>query len=152
MTKTLASLVLAAPLCALAQPLAFRNSGDVAWVCGGVGSDERRALEALRPEAGLELLLVTAPRGAYVAGAQVAIAPVKGGAPVTLEAEGPTCLLKAPPGRYRIEASYNGTTRSANANVARTGKAARVVLSFPNDEKEDIRATDEEKREAAAPD
>ena len=152
MTKVLASLALAASLCALAQPLSFQRSGDIAWVCGGVGSEERRALDAMRPEARLELLLVTAPRGAYVAGAQVTIAPVKGGTAVTLDAEGPTCLLQAPPGRYRIEASYDGMTRSANANVARAGKRSRVVLSFPNDEREDIRATDEEKRQAAAPD
>lgn len=153
MTKTiLASLAVAAPLCALAQPLAFQRSGDIAWVCGGVGSEERHALDAMRPQARLEVLLVTAPRGAYVAGAQVSVAPAKGGTPVTLDAEGPTCLLQAPPGRYRIEASYDGTTRSATANVARAGKPARVVLAFPNEEREDIRATEEEKREAAAPD
>ena len=152
MTKILASLALAAPLCALAQPLAFQRSGDIAWVCGGVGSEERRALDAMRPEARLELLLVTAPRGAYVAGAHVTIASPRGGTPVSFDADGPTCLVQAPPGRYRIEASYDGTTRSAQANVGRAGKPARAVLSFPNEEREDIRATDEEKRQAASPD
>lgn len=152
MKKICASLVLAAPLFAYAQPLAFRHSGDIGWVCGGVGSDERRALDAMRPEASLELLLVTAPRGAYIAGARVSIAPARGGAAASFEAEGPTCLIQAPPGRYRVEASYDGTTRSTNASVARKGKPARAVLSFPNEEREDIRATEEEKREAAAPD
>lgn len=152
MTKILSSLALAAPLCALAQPPAFQRSGDIGWVCGGVGSEERRALETLRPEAGLELLLVTAPRGAYIAGAQVSVAPDRGGATASFEADGPTCLLKAPPGRYRIEATYDGTTRSTHASIARAGKPARAVLSFPNEEREDIRATEEEKREAAAPD
>jgi hypothetical protein len=152
MTKVLAAAALAAPLCALAQPLAFQRSGDIAWVCGGVGSEERRALDSMRREAGLEVLLVTAPRGAYIAGAQLSLTPATGGAPVTLDAEGPTCLVKAPPGRYRIDASYDGTTRHANARIANAGKPARVVLSFPNPETDDIRATEEEKREAAAPD
>ena len=152
MTRILAFLALAAPLCAFAQPLTYQRTGDVAWVCGGVGSEERQALAGLRGEAQLELLLVTAPRGAYVAGARVSVTPERGGTPVTLEAEGPTCLLKAPPGRYRIQATYDGTTRSAQARVGGRGKAQRVVLSFPSDEREDIRATEEEKREAAAPD
>ena len=152
MTRTLACLALAAPLSALAQPIAFQRTGDVAWVCGGVGSEERHAIDALRGEAGLELLLVTAPRGAYVAGAQVSVAPAAGGAPVTLDAEGPTCLVQAPPGRYRIEARYNGATRSANARIGHGGKPARVVLAFPDEQWDGIRATEEEKRQAAAPD
>jgi len=152
MIRPLACLALAAPLCALAQPITFQRSGDVAWVCGGVGSEERHALDTLRHEAGLELLLVTAPRGAYLAGAQVQIAPVAGGAPLTLDAEGPTCLVKAPPGRYRIEARYNGTVRSAQARITDRGKPTRVVLSFPDEQGNGIRATEEEKRQAAAPD
>lgn len=151
--KSFALLAAALPLCAAAQSIAFQRSGDIAWACGGVGSDERREIDALRAQAGLELLLVTAPRGAYLAGVQVAIAPASGRVPeTTLVAEGPTCLLQAPPGRYRIEATYHGVTRGTTASVAaKATKPARVVLSFPGDESDDIRASDEEKRQANSP-
>jgi hypothetical protein len=154
--KALAAIALLAaalPPCAEAQSIAFQRSGDIAWACGGVGSDERRALDAMRAEASLELLFVTAPRGAYLAGVQVAIAPASGRVPeTTLVADGPTCLLQAPAGRYRIDATYHGVARSTTASVAaRAGKPARVVLSFPDDESDDIRASDEEKRQANSP-
>ncbi|HZZ94325.1 MAG TPA: hypothetical protein VFE23_17320 [Usitatibacter sp.] len=147
-----AMLAIALPLGAAAQPVAFQRSGDIAWVCGGVGSDERRALEGLRPEAGLELLLVTAPRGAYLAGVQVALVPARGGGtPVTFESDGPTCLVQAPPGDYRIEARHDGVTRTARAHVRASGKAPRVALAFPDPEWDGIRASDEEKRQAESP-
>ena len=153
--KSIALLAAAAlPLCAAAQPMTFQRSGDIAWACGGVGSDERRALDALRADASLEIVMVAGTRGEYVAGVQLAIAPASGRSPeTTLLADGPTCLLKAPPGRYRVEATYHGASRSATASVtAKPGKPARVVLSFPADQSDDIRASDEEKRQAASPD
>jgi hypothetical protein len=151
--KALAALAVALPLCAAAQSIAFQRSGDFAWACGGVGSDERRALDALRAEASVELLMVAGTRGEYIAGVQVAIAPASGRVPeTTLMADGPTCLLEAPAGRYRIEATYHGVARSAVASVpAHRGKPVRVVLSFPGDDPEGIRASEEEKRQANSP-
>jgi hypothetical protein len=149
--KTIALLVLAAPLCAAAQSIAFRHAGDIAYACGGVGSDERRALDALRPEARLEMLLVTAKRGGYTAGAEVTVTPARGGAPATFTASGPTCLIQAPAGTYRVQGTFDGATRTANARVPATGKAARVVLAFPDEPGDDIRATEEEKAEARSP-
>jgi len=150
--KTLATLLaLALPLGAAAQGIAFRHAGNIAWACGGVGSDERRALDAMRGEAQLELLLVTAGRGGYTSGAHVAIASAKGGTAATFDADGPTCLVQAPAGAYRIEATLNGTTRNATAHAPARGKPARVVMSFPDEPGDDIRASEEEKREAATP-
>ena len=42
--KALAILATALPLAAAAQSIAFQRSGDIAWACGGVGSDERSVL------------------------------------------------------------------------------------------------------------
>jgi hypothetical protein len=151
--KAIAALAAVLPLCAAAQSIAFQRSGDIAWACGGVGSDERRALDAMRSEASLELLMIAGTRGEYLAGVQVAIAPASGRVPeTTLVADGPTCLVQAAPGRYRIEATYHGVTRNATASAPATpGKPARVVLSFPGDDAEGIRASDEEKRQARSP-
>jgi hypothetical protein len=152
MRTAAAILALALPVCAGAQSITFHRSGDIAWACGGVGSDERRALEGLRDEAGLELLLVTAPRGAYLAGVQVQLVPARNNeAPIAFESDGPTCLVKAPPGDYRIEARYEGVTRTARAHIGAHGKAHRVALAFPDPEWDGIRASAEEKRQAASP-
>src|SRR5438309_1132024 len=94
--------------------LAYRQAGAASWVCGGVGSDERRELDALRGQARLELLFVTGGRGAYVAGAHVALYPATGSSPVLdITSDGPTCLVDVAPGSYRIEATYADQKRSA---------------------------------------
>jgi len=151
MKPVAALLALALPLAAAAQPVAFHDAGGIAYACGGVGSDERRALETLRRNASLELLFVTAKRGGYTAGTQVVMTPVSGGAPASFRAGGPTCVVRAPAGRYRIEATLDGHTRAASVQVPARGKAARVVMTFPDEAGDDIRASDEEKREAAEP-
>jgi hypothetical protein len=144
------ALVVAVPLCAAAQSIEFQRVGDIAWACGGVGSSERADLDALRPQAQLDLLFVTERRGAFTAGTHVFLAPANGGTPVEFIANGPTCLVQAPPGSYKIEAIFEGTTRNVRANAAAKGRPTRVVISFPYHEPDDaIRATEEERRQAA---
>src|SRR3954469_4326366 len=95
----LAGAVLSTSMIATAQPA----GAEVRWTCGGIGSDERHMLEALRRDAKLEMLFVTARRGGYVAGARVTVN--RGPATVaSFEADGPMCLVDLPPGRYRIDA------------------------------------------------
>ena len=131
-----------------------RYEGDFGpqWSCGGVGSDERRALAGLGGEAGLELVMVTAKRGGYVAGAEVSLRGTTGkGAQLSGVADGPICLFKLPPGTYRIEALLDGTRREASAVVKAGGKPTRVVMAFPEKAWDGIRASAEEKRQARAP-
>lgn len=127
-----------------------RYEGDFGpqWSCGGVGSDERRALAALGRDAGLEVVMVTSGRGAYVAGAELSVSGSAGGATLRGVADGPICFFKLPPGAYRIEALLDGTRRQARAVVKAGGKPARVVIRFPETDRDGIRASDEEKRQA----
>jgi hypothetical protein len=54
--------------------------------------------------------------------------------PLEFTAQGPICLLRAPAGSYRIEASYGGVKHSAYASVAEAVKQPRtVVLRFPEE-------------------
>jgi hypothetical protein len=134
-----------------AQELAMRESADFRWVCGGVGAEERAALAALRPQANLELLFVTAKRGGYLADAEVSLLP-KGTPPrpaLHLDADGPMCLIDAPAGRYRIEASFEGRQRVAEVSLpGKAGAPAKLVFSFPAEPWDGIWASEEEKQQA----
>jgi hypothetical protein len=130
-----------------AQDIAMKKDGPLAWACGGAGVEERAALAALRPQANLELLFVTAKRGGYLA--DVAVTVYEGDKPVLqVTAEGPMCELAAPAGKYRIEAVYGGVKRSQQASAG--AKLSRVVLGFPEEPWDGIKASDEEKAQARA--
>ncbi len=136
--KTLIAIVALAalPLWAAAQPIGMRESDGVRWVCGGVGEEERESLAAFRPEANLSLLFVAGKRGAYLADVAVSLYAAGSKTPrLEFRADGPMCLLRAAPGRYRIEASLNGVKRAADAEVTRGAKQpARAVFVFPEQE------------------
>lgn len=140
-------LALAIPSPAAAQALSFRDAGAARWVCGGVGAEERRALESLRRPGQLELLFASTPRGAFLAGVEVEVTG-SGGSVLRATAEGPTCLLELPRGTYRIAARLGGVQRTLDW---RSGGPARLVFSFPAEPWDGIRATEEEKRQAREP-
>ena len=114
------------------QPLAMQDKAGVSYACGGIGDEGREALLALRPQANIELLLVSEKRGSYLAGVNLRLARAGSGAEgAHIQAEGPICLIQAPPGTYRIDATYEGVTRSRNV-TASTGRPKPAVFAFPD--------------------
>ncbi len=126
----------ALPLSAGAQQFTMQESGGVRWVCGGVGEEERDGLAALQSQANLSITSVAGKRGAYLADVQLALYDAKSKSPrLEIKTDGPICFIQATPGRYRIEASFNGVTRTASATAAAGAtRPARVVLVFPEAE------------------
>ena len=127
-----------------------------AFVCGGVGSDERRELAQEARGANLALEFFVAGRGDYVTDVDVELTPVDGGtAALEVTADGPICYVKLPPGRYRVQASFNGVTRSARATLpARASRPVRIALAFPEAAAHgdlETRPTPEEREEARTP-
>lgn len=138
-------------LCASAEELAMKRDGAVSWTCGGVGADERRAIEALKPQARIEVLFVTAKRGGYLSDARLAIYDARGERVLDVAADGPVCLVDAPAGSYRLEATYAGLTRKASSTTGEAGAPRRIVFAFPEEPWDGIRASPEEKAQAAQP-
>lgn len=136
-----------------AQTLDWRDQDGMRWVCGGVGTTERAALARLEPQANLKLLFVTAKRGGYLADAALALrAEGETAARLKVNAEGPICLIRAPAGRYRLDASIGEVKRSATVAIAAESREpARVVFSFPGKPWDGIWASDEEKAQARTP-
>ena len=143
-------LLLAAALCCASAQAASTN--DASYACGGVGSDSRRELAANAAGANLSLELFVAQGGEYLANVEVALIPAGNGEAVRLRAEGPLCYLRVPPGRYRVEATFEGVTRSATATVpASASKPVHVALAFPKSvgDRQTDAASPEEKAQAA---
>lgn len=120
---------------AAAQAFVMSEQAGVRWACGGVGFEERAALDELRPQANVELLFVTAPRGGYLADILVTLYEEdRDVAALRLRAPGPICLLHLPGGSYRIEASRLGEHRIVRADGgAPDGRPRRTILAFPEE-------------------
>jgi hypothetical protein len=152
MKTTILALVLALA-CAFARAAPLGEGSS--YTCGGVGSDARRELAANARDANLSLEIFVAQGGEYLADVDVALIPATpGGQALRLRTEGPLCYLRVPPGRYRVEATFEGVTRSATANVpAAPAKPLHVALAFPKSvgDRQSDAASPEEKAQAARP-
>jgi hypothetical protein len=125
-------IALAALSIAAAGALPAYSDAGGKLVCGGVGSDARRELASEMQGSNVSLEFSLAGRGNYVADVDVTLRPAgQAGAAFSVKTEGPICYLRLPPGRYRVEAAYNGTTRTAVTDVAAGGKPARLAMTFP---------------------
>jgi len=105
------------------------QQGDVSFVSGGVGRDESTALRQARSQWPLALLF-SGPGSAYVADVKVQIANAGGATVLDTMSHGPHMLVRLPPGRYTVNATYSGVTRRQTVNVAGNG-SARATFSFP---------------------
>ena len=122
------------------------TTGNAQWVCGGAGEQERMQMKGLESEATAELMFVTEKRGGYLADVDFVVRDQKGGTVLQGRAAGPKCLLTVPMGRYRVDATYEGSKRSANFQVTRApGNPTRTVLTFPRDPSETIAPSAQEK-------
>jgi len=131
---------------ASASAIEVNTNGSSRWVCGGAGEQERIELKGMESKSNAQLLFVTASRGGYLADVDFVVRDQKGATVLQGRADGPKCLLTVPAGRYRVEATYEGTRRSANFQVAgATGRPGRTVLTFPRDPTDTIASSPEEK-------
>ena len=137
------------PLTAASQTLVLQPSGSVRYACGGVGAEERRELAALRHPGQLEILFASASRGTYLAAVDVEVTGAATRSPARFRAEGPTCLVEAAPGRYRVSARIAGTERTREVTLGKSG--AKVTITFPDEPWDGIRASEDEKRQARQP-
>jgi hypothetical protein len=127
-TWLFAALLPLAAAPALGNPL---ETVDV--LCGGSAAEERAQLLHEVVGATLSLEFAIAELGGYVADVDELFTPVN--APIEafgIVASGPVCLLGLPHGEYRIDAWFNGHSRSARAFIAPgTSVPIRVAVDFP---------------------
>ena len=122
----LAMLLSAGASFALGNNLTPQTAGKISYICGGVAEDEQQALNAEARNYNLSLLFTQGPRGEYLADVDIQITQ-HGKEVASFRADGPRCLIKAPPASYNIIATYEGTTKRA---TVQTGSTRNVQLRW----------------------
>ena len=122
----LAMLLSAGASTALGNNLTPQTAGQISYVCGGVAQDEQQALNDEARNYNLSLLFTQGPRGEYLADVDVQITR-HGKEVASFRADGPRCLIKAPPASYNVIANYQGTTKRA---TVQTGSTHNVQLRW----------------------
>ena len=107
----------------LPQP---QTQNGVAYLNGGAGDEEITAIKGAMKDYSLALLF-SRTGGEYVASVAVTIKDAKGATVFETASAGPYLLVKLPPGKYSVVASYQSQSKTQPVTVER---AARAPLSF----------------------
>lgn len=113
---------------AMAAELQEQQAGALRYLTGGVGQAEQEALRRAAPQYNLALTFA-APGGQFLAGVAVAVKDHRGETLLLASSAGPMMLLELPPGRYTVEATYEGHTLKREVAVADGGRR-QVVLRW----------------------
>lgn len=102
-----------------APPSALQRAGEVEYLSGGAGEEERAAMTAQQAAFALRIVF-SEPGGAYAVADRIELA--RGGAKLaTIANAGPWLMLKVAPGDYSIEATFAGRTERRQVKVAAGG-------------------------------
>jgi hypothetical protein len=124
-------LLAAIAIAALSTPAAAQRApGDVTVRSGGIGLEERAALEADRARYNLRLAFAESD-GEYVADVRVRLITPDGRTVYEGTSEGPFLFARLPPGRYRLEAEYGGVTQVRTLEVGAAQAQPLVYLHWP---------------------
>ncbi|MBI3783176.1 MAG: carboxypeptidase regulatory-like domain-containing protein [Deltaproteobacteria bacterium] len=129
---TLVCAALLAPLSSAAvAELKVHEHDGVAYVSGGVGTDERHEIEALAAQFNLKLTMALSD-GHFISDTQVQIRDAKGSTLVEAASDGPLFYAKLPPGSYTVVCSLNGKEVKRSATVT-TGKQQRLTFTWSSE-------------------
>lgn len=108
------------------QPI--QTDQGVRYISGGVGVDERTALDALSNQFDLRLMFALQGSGEYLAAVRVSITDTHGANVLTAESQGPWFLVELPSGDYTVDASPIGQVqhepqrKTAHVNASHQSK------------------------------
>jgi hypothetical protein len=104
------------------------TDGEVSYVTGGTGTDEREKIEA--QAAGFNLKLThAAPNGDFVSNVQVRISDGQGKQVIDTVTEGPLMYAKLPPGSYTVACTFNGKEQKRTVQVS--AQRSELMFTWP---------------------
>lgn len=111
---------------------ATQTQGEVAFLSGGIGEDESVAIkkEATSWPLTLELAQAGTPRAEYISDVPVTISDESGKIVLDTVAEGPFLLVKLPPGKYSLDATYQSIKLYRQLNIQK-GQHEKLTLIWP---------------------
>jgi hypothetical protein len=104
-----------------------QTQGEVTFITGGVGIDERNELNASRSKYNLSLLFSVQSTGDYLSDVKIRITNLKGNVFLETMSDGPKLFAKLPPGRYIVTVELNGEAYHKTVSV---GGKQNTSLSF----------------------
>lgn len=122
-----------------------QTAGTIEYRVGGIGADEAEAMRRLSADYPLVLTFVERSadgRDMYTADVDVTIANSNGDAALDIQAPGPMLLADLPDGRYTVEATLAGETKSQQVQVA-GGSTERIVFVWPEQSPQQISQLDQ---------
>ena len=124
------AVILALPALAAGE-LAVHTENGASYVSGGVGDDERKALEAMSPQFDLRLTMVLAS-GHFISDVTVRIQDASGRTVVDTVADGPLLLAQLQPGTYAVTCTLNGHALKQTAHVT-SGTQRRLIFRWDSE-------------------
>ncbi|MGB4063099.1 MAG: carboxypeptidase-like regulatory domain-containing protein [Azonexus sp.] len=105
----------------LAQGDAFtlveKHSGNVTYISGGIGDEERDEIRLRERDFNLKLLF-SERDGSYLGSVDVVVLNPKGEAVLEANSAGPFLLAQLPPGSYVIKVSMNGQQQQKKLSIS----------------------------------
>jgi hypothetical protein len=93
-----------------------QQQGNITFVSGGAGDEDRMALKQVENQYNLRLLFA-ARNGDYLANIAVTLTDARGNAVLDTISDGPIFYARVPPGRYRLTVSNQGQSQSRDITV-----------------------------------
>ena len=107
----------------------LQQQGSIAYLTGGIGTDEAAAIKkaASRYSLSLEFARHAKPKGEFLADVDVAIKDDKDNDVLKVVSDGPFLLAKLPPGKYTVMAKANGQIKTMKTTIT-AGKPEHLVF------------------------
>lgn len=110
---------------------ATQHKGDIAYLSGGIGSDQSAAFKAAMHHypLSLEFAQQAGSNGnEYLANVPVKIADMHGTPLLSTRTRGPFMLVSIPDGRYIVTASHGGNTEKRTVDIGKTTRAHETFV------------------------
>ncbi len=114
------------------SPIKPKTQGGIEFVSGGIGSDEQQAMDEVKGNYNLYVLLAIKGTGEFVSEANVKLIDASGKVVLETIVTGPKLYAKLPVGRYKIIADKNGHSVQQSINIPKN-RSASVSLFWPED-------------------
>lgn len=113
------------------QKLAEQKQGPIAYVTGGIGAEEAKAIERMTNDypLTLEFLVKAQPRDEFTSAVKVKVTDHSGKVVLDTRSDGPFLLARLPAGRYTVTAEQDGEAKTRHVQVV-DKSAKRVIFEW----------------------
>ena len=106
-----------------------QTDSGIPYISGGIGEDERTALNAAAADYNLKLVFADKGGGHLLSDIKVSITGAKGASVLEAVSDGPWFFAKLPPGAYKVSATAGDQNQTHSVSVGKK-RQSRVAFSF----------------------